>query len=114
MDHPLAHGRRTLLAICVAVAVAAPIVMLTYPIPQVPGGWCQSGGRPGHYTVETVATAALWCELLAVTGIVILAAASRQSWAGRVGVGVIMGLAGVVVVYVAWFFYAGRIDCAFS
>lgn len=102
-----------LLAICVAVAVVSPIVMLGYPLPQVRGGWCQSGGRPGHYTVETVATVALWCEILAVAGIVILAAASRQSWAGRVVVGAVTGVAGVVVIYVAWFFYAGRIDCAF-
>jgi hypothetical protein len=102
-----------LLAICVAVAVVSPVVMLTYPLPQVRGGWCQSGGRPGHYTVETVAIVALWCEILAVTGIVILVAASRESRAGRVVVGVTAGLAGGVAVYVAWFFYAGRIDCAF-
>ena len=102
-----------LLAICVVVAVVAPLVMLTYPLPDVRGGWCQSGGRPGHYTVETVATVALWCEMLAVAGIVILVAAAPQSWAWRIVVGVLMGLAGVVVVYIAWIFYAGRIDCAF-
>ena len=71
------------LAICLAVAVVAPIVMLAYPIPQIRGGWCQSGGRPGHYTVETVAIVALWCETLAVAGVVLLLAGSRKSWAGR-------------------------------
>ena len=64
-------------------------------------------------TVETVATDALWCQILAVAGIVILVATSRTSWAGRVVVGVITGLARLVAIYVAWFFYAGRIDCAF-
>jgi hypothetical protein len=103
-----------LLTICVAVAVVAPIVMLAYPVPQVPGGWCQSGGRPGHYAVETVARVALWGEILAVTGIVLLVAGSRESWAGRIAVGVVCGLAGVAIIYVAWLFYAGRIDCAFS
>jgi hypothetical protein len=103
-----------LFTICVAVAIVAPIVMLAYPIPQVPGGWCQSGGRPGHYTVETVARVALWVEIVAVSGVVLLVAGARESWAGRVAVGVIWGFAGVVVVYVVWFFYAGRIDCAFS
>jgi hypothetical protein len=102
-----------LLAILVTVAVVAAIVVMTYPLPEVRGGWCQSGGRPGHYTVETVATVALWCEILAVTGIVILAAASRASWTGRVVAGILAGLAGVVIIYVVWFFYAGRIDCAF-
>jgi hypothetical protein len=108
------NPRRMLLAVCAAVAIAAPIVMLTYPIPNVPGGWCASGGRPGHYTVETVARIALWAEILAVAGIVLLVAGSRTSWAGRVAVGVVWGLAGAVIIYVAWFFYAGRIDCAFS
>lgn len=102
-----------LLTVCVAVAIVAPIVMLAYPIPQVPGGWCQSGGRPGHYTVETVARVALWCEILAVTGMVVLVAGSRESWAGRIGVGLVWGVAGVVIIYVVWFFYAGRIECAF-
>jgi hypothetical protein len=102
------------LAICLAVAVVAPIVMLAYPIPQIRGGWCQSGGRPGHYTVETVAIVALWCEILAVVGVVLLLAGFRESWAGRIAVGVIGGVAGLVIIYVAWFFYAGRIDCAFS
>ncbi len=88
--------------------------MLAYPIPNVPGGWCTSGGRPGRYTVETVARVALWCEVLAVTGIVLLVAGSRRSWPGRIAVGVVWGLAGAAIVYVAWFMYAGRIDCAFS
>jgi hypothetical protein len=105
--------RRVLFTICVAVAIVAPIVMLAYPIPEVPGGWCQSGGRPRHYTVETVARAALWAEILAVTGMVLVVAGSRESWAGRIAVGLIWGVAGVVIIYVAWFFYAGRIDCAF-
>ena len=56
-----------LLTACVAVAVVAPLVMLGYPIPQIRGGWCQSGGRPGHYTVETIAKVALWGESLAVS-----------------------------------------------
>jgi|GraSoiStandDraft_2_1057267.scaffolds.fasta_scaffold380279_2 hypothetical protein len=103
-----------LLTACVAVAVVAPLVMLGYPIPQIRGGWCQSGGRPGHYTVETIAKVALWGEILAVTGIVLLLVATRESWAGRIAVGVIGGLAGAAIIYIAWFFYAGRIDCAFS
>jgi hypothetical protein len=102
------------LAVCVAVAIVAPIVMLAYPVPQIRGGWCQSGGRPGHYTVETVAAVALWAEILAVTGIVLLLAASRASWPGRVAVGLICGVAGVAIIYVAWVFYEGRINCAFS
>jgi uncharacterized membrane protein len=103
-----------LLKICAAVAIAAQIVMLAYPLPQVRGGWCQSGGRPAHYTVETVAAVALWAEILAVIGVVLLVAGSRGSWAGRITVGIIWGVAGAAVIYVAWFFYAGRIDCAFS
>jgi hypothetical protein len=87
---------------------------MAYPIPDVPGGWCQSGGRPGHYTVQTVARIALWCEILAVAGVVLLVAASRDSWAGRIAVGLIWGVAGAAVIYVAWIVYAGRIDCAFS
>jgi len=102
------------LAICLTVAIVAPSVMLAYPIPQIRGGWCQSGGRPGHYTVETVAIVALWCEILAVVGVVLLLAGSRKSWAGRIAVGVIGGVAGLAIIYVAWVFYAGRIDCAFS
>jgi hypothetical protein len=103
-----------LLRVCAAVAVAAFIVMMAYPIPEVPGGWCQSGGRPGHYTVQTVARIALWCEVLAVSGVVLLVAASRDSWAGRIAVGLVWGVAGAAVIYVAWIVYAGRIDCAFS
>ena len=88
--------------------------MIAYPIPEVPGGWCQSGGRPGHYTVETVARVALWGEILSVAGVVLLVAASRNSWAGRFAVGLIWGVAGAAVIYIAWIVYAGRIDCAFS
>jgi hypothetical protein len=29
------------------------------------------------------------------------------------GVGLVWGVAGVVIIYVVWFFYAGRIECAF-
>jgi hypothetical protein len=49
-----------------------------------------------------------------VAGVVLLVAASRDSWAGRIAVGLVWGVAGAAVIYVAWIVYAGRIDCAFS
>ena len=37
--------------------IVAFVTIVAYPIPDVQGGWCQSGGRPGHYAVQSVTEA---------------------------------------------------------
>jgi len=98
----------------VLVSLAAPLVIATYPIPDVAGGWCQSGGRPGHYTVESVAAVAMWSEVIAASAVVVLLASAFRSWAGRIAGGLAVGLLALAIVSVTYFIYAGRIDCAFS
>jgi hypothetical protein len=75
------RGRRSVLAVCAFVAVLAPIVIWTYPLPDVAGGWCQSGGRPRHYRVETVTAVAWWSDVVAVLGAVGIVASIPRSWA---------------------------------
>jgi len=98
----------------VLVSLAAPVVIATYPIPDLAGGWCVSGGRPGHYTVESVAVVAMWSEVIAALGVVVLLAGAFRSWAGRIAAGLAVGLLALAIVYVTYLIYAGRIDCAFS
>jgi hypothetical protein len=103
-----------LLGLSALVALAAPLIIAGYPIPDVRGGWCQSGGRPGHYTVETVAAVAWWSEVVAVIGFVVILASTRRSWTGRITVGLVCGLLALAFLFITGMIYAGRIDCAFS
>jgi hypothetical protein len=93
--------------------IVAFVTIVAYPIPDVHGGWCQSGERPGHYAVQTVTEAALYLDLVAALSVVVAAGALT----GRLGWGVVVSVltalpVGAFVVITA-FFYAGRIDCAF-
>jgi hypothetical protein len=98
----------------VVVSLAAPLIIMTYPIPDVAGGWCQSGGRPGHYTVESVATVAVWSEVIAASAVVVLLASAFRSWGRRIAGGLAVGVIALAIVSVTYFIYAGRVDCAFS
>jgi ABC-type Fe3+ transport system permease subunit len=79
-----------ILLACLATFVVVPVVILAYPLPDVPGGWCQSGGRPGHYQVESVTKALLFLDgaaalalLVAVTIFIqrLDGSLSHSSWA---------------------------------
>jgi hypothetical protein len=93
--------------------IAALLIIAAYPIPDVRGGWCQSGGRPRHYAVQTVTADAMYLDLVAALAVVVAAGAltGRLIW-GFV-VSVLTALPVTAVVLVTGFIYAGRIDCAF-
>jgi hypothetical protein len=97
----------------VLVSLAAPLVIATYPIPDIPTGWCTSGERPGHHTVESVAVVAMWSEVIAAVAVVVLLASAFRSWAGRIAAGLAAGLVALPIGYFTLLVYAGRIDCAF-
>jgi hypothetical protein len=102
-----------LLALSTLVVLGAPILIVSYPLPELSGGWCGSGGRPGHYTVESVANAALWCQFAAACALMLGLASIPRSWAGRIAVGILSSLVLLPVVGYTVLLYAGRIDCAF-
>jgi len=93
--------------------IAAFVTIVAYPIPDVQGGWCQSGDRPGHYAVQSVTQAALYLDLVAAACVVVAAGALT----GRLGWGVVVSVLTALPVgaffLITAFFYAGRIDCAF-
>jgi hypothetical protein len=104
--HPAFWG---VLLACLGIFVLVPVVITTYPLPDPAGGWCQSGGRPGHYTVESVAKALLFLDGGAVLALIAAAATltPRFIW---VFIAVVLG---VIAFCFAWFVKAGTIDCAF-
>jgi hypothetical protein len=108
------RGRSALIALSALVVLGAPFVIMQYPLPDLPSGWCTSGERPGHYTVETVANAALWCQVAAACALVLVLGSIPQGWPGRIAVGILCGLPLALVVGYTMLLYAGRIDCAFS
>lgn len=93
--------------------IAAFVTIAAYPIPDVPGAWCQSGERPGHYTVQTVTELVLYLDIAAALSVVVAAGALT----GRLGWGIVVSVLTALPVgaflLVTAFFYAGRIDCAF-
>lgn len=94
--------------------IAAFTVIVTYPIPDIQGGWCQSGERPGGpYTVQSVTETVLYLDLVAAAAVVVAAGALT----GRLGWGVVVSVLTALPVgaffLITVFFYAGRIDCAF-
>jgi hypothetical protein len=99
-----------ILLACLATFVVVPVVILMYPLPDVPGGWCQSGGRPRHYQVESVAKGLLFLDGVAAAALVATVAifTRRITW---ILAALTLGLAAV---YFAYLIYGGEIECAFS
>lgn len=94
--------------------VAAFTIIATYPIPDIPTGWCSSGERPGHYAVQSVTETVLYLDVVAAAAVVIAAGACT----GRLGLGLVVSVltalpVGAFLLFTA-LIYAGRIDCAFS
>jgi hypothetical protein len=93
--------------------IAASATIVAYPIPDIPGGWCY-GVRPGHYTVQSVTETALYLDLVAAGAVIVAAGALT----GRLGWGVVVSVLTALPVgaffLITAFFYAGRIDCAFT
>jgi ABC-type Fe3+ transport system permease subunit len=95
---------------CLATFVVVPVVTLAYPLPDVPGGWCQSGGRPGHYRVESVTKALLFLDGAAAVALFLAVAIFIR----RIGWILVSLLSGLAAVYFAYLLYGGTIECAFS
>jgi ABC-type Fe3+ transport system permease subunit len=98
-----------ILLACLATFVVVPVVILTYPLPDVPGGWCQSGGRPGHYQVESVTKALLFLDGAAAVALLVAVTIfiRRSGWI------LVSLLLGISAVYFAYLMYGGTIECAF-
>jgi ABC-type Fe3+ transport system permease subunit len=98
-----------ILLACLATFVAVPVVIFMYPLPDVPGGWCQSGGRPGHYQVESVAKG-----LLVLDGVAAAALVAAVAMFTRTIPWILAALAlGLGAVYFGYLIYGGEIECAF-
>jgi hypothetical protein len=95
--------------VCLATFVVVPAVILAYPLPDVRGGWCQSGGRPGHYRVEEVAKALMFLNGAAAAALLVAVAIFTRS----VGWTLAALTLSVIALYFGYFIYAGAIDCAF-
>jgi hypothetical protein len=98
-----------ILLACLLTLVVVPVVILAYPLPDVSGGWCQSGGRPGHYQVESVTKALLFLDGAVAVALVVAVAIFTRS----IGWIVLSLLLGLTAVYFAYFVYGGTIECAF-
>lgn len=93
--------------------IAAFVVIAQYPLPNVPGGWCQTGFSPHHHTVQTVTRIALYLDIAFAVAIVVAAGALT----GQLGRGILISTLSAVPVGVLFLMtaatYIGRINCAF-